>query len=660
MAGQPVQVGSGFIRVIAKTLPEDYQEFKRKWQQGLEQALTGLNLSSPVISNQTATQQGTQAGNQMGQSMGQAVQNQVQQAAPQVTAPIANQGDSLGKKLGIGIAAGVIAAKTGELIIKGLGTAMEAESVGNKLQAQLGLSDSDAAKYQQTIKDLYGGAYVSSMDEASNAVGAVISSIDGMRGASNEAVGDMTKKVLTMSSAFEIDAARSTQVVGQLIRNGMVKDAEEGLDLLTKSFQTMPANVREDLLDNFDEYSGHLKALGYEGRDAFNLMVNASKGGAIMLDKSNDGLKEFMILATDQSEQTMETYKALGLNGEEMTGKLLAGGPAAKEAFQQITQELSKIENDAKLSNLSKTLFGTPLEDLGLQETRTFINGLTGVNDALGETKGAADKATEAMNKGLASSMQGVKQSMEIALGDIALPLLQAILPVVQDLAKWIGENKDLIIQWGGPLLIIGTVVGTIVAAISAFQVVAGFLVPLIGALTAAQWTWNASLFASPLFLWTVIIGGVILAIILLATHWEEVTQFFIDSINWIVEAFQNLGNMFGDFFGSWGELFGGGMNASLNVSGGMMGVPKFANGGLIPATNGGTFFGIGGEAGQNEIVMNEGLYNQQSQETINLLNQVNNGGSIGGNTQINQFPNANPREIMSAITGTWKLQNGF
>jgi phage-related minor tail protein len=618
----------------------------------MEQVMSSLNLNVPIISNQAAQQQGQQ----VGQQLAQGAEHAVHQQAPQVTAPIADSGNSTGSALGRGIVAGVIAAKTGELIAKGLGTAVELSDTGSKLQASLGLSDEDAAKYQSVIKDLYGGAYVDSMEEASGAIESVISSIDGMKGASNEAVTDMTKKVLTLSNAFEVDAAESTQVLGQLIRQGMVKDANEGLDLITKSFQQMPKNVRAELLANFDEYSVHLKALGYTGKDAFNLMTNAARGGSIMLDKSNDALKEFMIISTDISAAG-DAYKALGLNGDEMVAKLLAGGPAAKEAFQKITGELAKIENKTKQKNLAKMLFGTPLEDMGLAETKTFIDSLTGVNDALGQTTGAAEKAGNAINSGLAYEMKKAQNSFDMALSDVALPLMQALIPVLKDLAGWISENRQVITDWLLPLLTIGTVVGTVVAAISAFQVIAGVLMPVIAALTAAQWTWNAALFASPLFIWTAVIAGVILAIILLATHWKEVTTFIADSINWIGEQLQNLADWFNNLFKGIGDFFnaGGSWTGALNISGGL-GVPMFANGGLVDKPT----LLMAGEAG-NEVIMNEGVYNAKDKAVTTLINNLNNnGGTGGGNVQKNYYTHVDPRQVEAVTVASWRQMNGL
>src|SRR5690606_13331002 len=102
---------------------------------------------------------------------------------------------------------------------------------------------------------------------------------DGMRNASNGAVQDMTAKVLSLSRAFEIDVGRSAQVVGQLVKSGLVKNATEGLDLLTATLQKVPAAVREDILDALDEYSPFLSQIGLKGQQAFELLAQGAAKG---------------------------------------------------------------------------------------------------------------------------------------------------------------------------------------------------------------------------------------------------------------------------------------------------------------------------------------------------------------------------------------------
>lgn len=658
MAGQAVQVGSGYIRVIAKTLPQDYQEFKRKWQQGLEQALGSLNLSTPVISNSTATQQGQHAGQQMGHAITTSVHTEVSQGANHAVQPIADSGSGVGKKLGIAVVSGFIASKSAELISKGLGQAMEMEGAGKKLQASLGLDPQTAERLKGVTENLFKGAYGDSLEEINGAIGEVYSSIDGMSGASNEAIESMTKKALTLSKVFEVDTADSVGLVGEMVRKGFVTDAETGFDLLTKSYQSMPKKMVGEFGDIMSEYSGYLKTLGIEGEAGFNLMTKAAKGGSVTLDKYGDALKEFTIVSTDSSQQTLDTYKALGLNGDQMTKAFLKGGPAAKEAFSTVLAQIQKIQDPADKFNKTRALFGSPIEDLGTAKFQEFLDTVQGGNPILKNVTGSADEMAKTFGDTLESQLQSAKNSMDLALGKAMLPLLKALLPIVEKLATWLNENSKAISDWAGPLLFVGGLIATVVAVCSAWSVVAGVMGPLLASLAAGTVVWNTALLANPLTLWIIAIGVFIGLIALLVMNWEQVVNFMVDSINWIFEAFQNLFSL--DWGGLFGGLFGGG---SVHVSGGSGGgLPMLANGGMVPHTSAAGTPVIISEK-QNEIVMNESTYNERDKATTDMYNQLLNGGIAGNGERVvqqNYYTHVDPRQVAAINKNQLRQEMGY
>jgi phage-related minor tail protein len=657
MSGPGVQVGSGYIRVIAKTLPADYEEFKRRWQQGLEQALQGLHLNQPIISQSTVVQQGQHAGNTLGTQISQSTQQQVQSHAPQIVAPIAAQGNNAGSSFGKAVVAGFIAAKTMQLIGQGMVQGMELQGASNKLQAQLGLSPQDAAKYSETVKKLFNGAYGESIEEVQNAMGGVISSIDGMKNASSEALEEMTKKSLTFANTFEVDVARSTQIVGQMVRGGMVKDASEGFDLLTKTMQTVPANTRETVLETMNEFQPFFKSLGLEGQAGFEILAKSAKNGEIALNKAGDGLKEFTIRSTDMSQTSQDAYKALGMDATKMSRTFAQGGPEAAKGFQAVVDGLLKIEDPLARSTHALSLFGSPVEDLSVEKIPDFLQALQGGNEVLAGFTGATDDATKALEGGLDHQMTAVKNSFNTALGEIAIPLLTAMLPIVQSISQFMQDNQQTLVDWGGPLLIIGAIISTIMTLVNVYMT----LKPLIMGIVGAQWLWNTALLANPLTLWIIAIGVIVGLVALLLMNWDAVVEGFTAGINWIMEMFSDLGEVFSDFFNGWGEFFGGGdINANMTVGNadGDGSLPKFANGGLIKARPGGVK-AIFGEASQNEVVLQEGVYNANSEAVTQLVENINNNGVSGGNTQQIFFPNADPREIEKTVVGLWKQQIG-
>jgi hypothetical protein len=68
-----------------------------------------------------------------------------------------------------------------------------------------------------------------------------MSSIKGMRTASEADVQAVTANVMDLAAAFDIDVSRAAQVAGQMITSGLAKDGTEAADLLAGSLQKVPA-----------------------------------------------------------------------------------------------------------------------------------------------------------------------------------------------------------------------------------------------------------------------------------------------------------------------------------------------------------------------------------------------------------------------------------
>ncbi|MEV4672162.1 hypothetical protein AB0K34_10970 [Actinomadura sp. NPDC049382] len=317
-------------------------------------------------------------------------------------------------------AGGALGAAGGVALVQGLQAGMEKEALGDKLAAQLGATGPEAARLGKVAGNVYSQGLGEGLDQVHDAVGAVVSSIDGMRGASDKAVQSMTTKALNLAKAYEIDVNRSMQVVGQAVRTGLVKNASEGVDLLAATLQKVPANVREDVVDAIDEYSPYFEALGIKGQDAFNLLVKASEKGAFGLDKTSDALAEFLKRATDMGSATGQVYKDLGLNQKKMTADLLAGGDRGAAAFQKIIGGLRGIKDPTDQSQAAIALFGTQLEDIGLENIPGFLASLDSTQDKLGDTAGAADRLGQTLNDNAATGIESWKRKTEGALASLA------------------------------------------------------------------------------------------------------------------------------------------------------------------------------------------------------------------------------------------------
>ncbi len=344
--------------------------------------------------------------------------------------------------LGAGVAIGAA-------LSAGVLKSMDVGKANDKLAAQLGLNAGESEAAGRVAGSLYANAYGGSLEEVNGAVGAVMSSIEGMRTASEADVEAMTAKVLDLSAAFEIDAGRAAQVAGQMITSGLAEDGVEAADLLTAALQRVPAAVREDVLDAVDEYGPFMANLGISGEKGMGMLVAAAEDGMYGIDKTGDALKEFGIRATDMSEATGTAYGQIGLDQGDMTAKLLAGGDSAAGAFDDIVAGVQGIKDPVEQSQAALALFGTPLEDLSVTEIPKFLESLSSTAGGLGDVAGAADNMGTTLNDNAATKIETFKRTVETAIvgffADKVLPIFEEVIGgVTAFAAAWKYNDGDI------------------------------------------------------------------------------------------------------------------------------------------------------------------------------------------------------------------------
>jgi len=277
---------------------------------------------------------------------------------------------------------------------------------------------------------------VESFGEVSQAITDVQSSLQGLSGADLETA---TKKAISFGSAFDVDVSGAVQNVSTLLKSGLVGSADEAFDLLTASSQKVPAALREPILDASDEYSQFFRTIGFSGEEAFGALVAGAAKGEFGIDKTGDAIKEFTIRSTDMSSTSVDAYKAIGLNAEDMSNKILAGGDTAHGAFNQIVDGILAIPDPTTRSNTAIGLFGTQMEDLGVQDIPKFLEGLKGASGGLGEVEGAAAR----VDATLGGTLQSKVTAFGRTLGSIGPSLAQGLLPVIGPVLDRATESID-------------------------------------------------------------------------------------------------------------------------------------------------------------------------------------------------------------------------
>lgn len=344
-----------------------------------------------------------------------------------------------GSLVGVGLAAGAV-------LVKGLMDAIDQTAINGKIQATLGSTEAEAARYGKAAGQLYAHGVTDSVDEAASAIGGIMRSGILPPEATNAQIEAITGKVANLSKVFELDLGQTSNAVGQMLKNGLAKDGSEALDILTVGMQKMGPRA-DDMADTFNEYSTKFRDLGLSAADAMGLMSQGMLAGARDTDTVADALKEFQIRATDGSDASKEAYEAIGLNAKQMTDQIAAGGAGAKAGLQQVLEGLKGMKNPAEQNAAAVGLFGTKAEDLGQAlwalDTKTAVKGL-------GDVGGAADKMGDALHNNASARITQFKRTAEVAMtnfiGDKVLPSLIQFAGVARDtLGPALGTAKNIV-----------------------------------------------------------------------------------------------------------------------------------------------------------------------------------------------------------------------
>lgn len=407
-----------------------------------------------------------------------------------------------GLALGLGVAAGAA-------LVAGLFSALGQQAIGAKISAQLGGTEEDARNYGRTAGKLYAENWGQSVEEIGNTIKTVAQAHILADGTPQE-LEAAARSAQILADVFGQDVEGSVRAVQQLIRNGLVPDAQSGFDLIAAGIQG-GLDKSGDLLDTINEYSTEFRALGLNGSQAFGLMQQAVKAGARDTDTAADALKEFAIRSKDVSATSLDAYKSLGLNGKAMSEQFAKGGPSAAAGLQLVTDKLRAVKDPVEQNRIAVELFGTKAEDLGKS---LFAMDLKGAETGFSNTAGAIKKAGDAVSNTPTAKLETFKREAQAAATGIAADLI----PALSSAGSWIQKNQ----RWLKPLAeTFGVLAGAIIAvnlAQKAWAATQAAWATITAVAEAVQWGFNAALLASPITWIVIAVVALVAVIVLIAT----------------------------------------------------------------------------------------------------------------------------------------------
>lgn len=364
--------------------------------------------------------------------------------------------DELGNKLSI-ISGATVAGGT---ILTN--SAMGLEDAVAKYVATTNIAEGETEKYKQVLENINNNNYGEGYEDIANAMSNVTMQLKGL----NETdLQNITEKAIAFRDMFGYDVSESIRAVKALMDNFKIS-ADEAFNLLTEG-KKQGLDFSNELLDNVNEYSVQFNKLGLTAEDMFNIFKTGSENGAFNLDKIGDAVKEFSIRAIDGSNTTIDGFKRIGLNADEMAKKFANGGEEAKQAFIEVVNRLGSMDNKVSQSVAGVDLFGTMWEDLGPTVITSFSKMDNGISQSSDSMQKSIDELYNTTKKKAERQLKRL-QSLGADFGEEMLPVLEDLIDLaegfIEKLEGMSDEEKENIVKIGllvagmGPLTkILGT-----------------------------------------------------------------------------------------------------------------------------------------------------------------------------------------------------------
>ncbi|MFP5111823.1 phage tail tape measure protein [Bacillaceae bacterium C204] len=363
--------------------------------------------------------------------------------------------------IAVGAVAGLGLAVAGAAVA-GVKMADDLNKALNGLQASTGSTDEEMKGMEQSLKNIYNNNFGDSFEDIANSM-ATVKQNTGLTGAELEKT---TQNALMLRDTFELDVTESTNAANSMMKQFGIS-SDEAFNLIAQGAQN-GANKNGDLIDSLNEYAPQFKAMGFSADEFTNVLIDGAKNGAFSIDKVGDAMKEFNIRSKDMSATSMDAFKSLGLNGEEMSKSFAKGGESAQKSFSQVMTSLNSIKDPVEKNRIGVELFGTQFEDLEAKGIASLAN----IGTTASLSKDALGEINKVKYNSLGEAFEGIKRNL---LTGLLEPMQKNVLPVLSEFANWfIAHLPQIQATMSTVFSAIGSVIGGFIdivkSIIGAFQ----------------------------------------------------------------------------------------------------------------------------------------------------------------------------------------------
>lgn len=261
------------------------------------------------------------------------------------------------------------------------GLAIEAR--GDRLQALTGIDEDRAAWLGRAASEAYARGFGESIESNMDVtrLGLQFKIIDS--DTTNRESQKVVEGLAGIADVLGEDVQPVARATAQLLRTGLARNAQEAFDIIAAG-QREGVNLSDDLLDTLSEYASTFKAMGLSGGDALGLINQGLQAGAPNTDFFATALQELGIRIREGDDATAGFAERLGLVPAELQKAFIEGGPAARDALDQVFDRLRDTD-PLERNAIAVGLLGTQFEDLqldlsklDLSNAEASLNGVQG------------------------------------------------------------------------------------------------------------------------------------------------------------------------------------------------------------------------------------------------------------------------------------------
>jgi phage-related protein len=331
----------------------------------------------------------------------------------------------------------------------------------------------------------------------------------------------------------------------------------------------------------------------------------------------NIDLNSAALLVAKTSEGQSKGLKALGIDLPTVAGgaaKLAAANQLVATDQAKANSILSATPGAANSASKAHQAYEAALKAVTTAQAKATAIGSAGgqmLSALSSRVKGAASAFGDTLAGKLKQAQAGIENIAE-QIGAKLIPIVIKVISGVQDMGKWFSQNKGVAmalgitigslaailigayvaqkaIAAGMKIMKVATVAANVVAGIfgittkastaasyeqvgatyasvaaqKAYAVGLGISKVATAIATAAQWLFNAALDANPVGIVVLAIGLLIAAIVLIATHWKQVSSFLMDSWKNVSSFFMTIGSGIAKW---WNGFWNGIVNFAIDL----------------------------------------------------------------------------------------------